>query len=59
MAITEFFHLIHIVDEEDEIDTWVQARLAPQRFAPKHWMEVEAVGVAVVDRQLHDRGHRA
>ena len=41
MAITEFFHLIHIVDEEDEVDTWYDAVFAPQRFAPKHWMEVE------------------
>ena len=41
MAITELFHLIHIVDEEDEVDAWYDAVFAPQRFAPKHWMEVE------------------
>jgi hypothetical protein len=41
MAITEFFHLIHIVEDEDEVDAWYDAVFAPRRFRPKHWMETE------------------
>jgi catechol 2,3-dioxygenase-like lactoylglutathione lyase family enzyme len=41
MAITEFFHLIHIVDDEDEVDSWYDAVFAPKRFAEKGWMDME------------------
>jgi catechol 2,3-dioxygenase-like lactoylglutathione lyase family enzyme len=41
VAIIEFFHLIHIVDDEDEVDAWYDAVFAPQRFADKSWLDVE------------------
>lgn len=41
MAITEFFHLIHIVDDEDEVDRWYDEVFSPQRFSPKHFFDVE------------------
>jgi catechol 2,3-dioxygenase-like lactoylglutathione lyase family enzyme len=37
----EFFHLIHIVDDEDEVDTFYDRLFAPQRFVERHWMEGE------------------
>jgi catechol 2,3-dioxygenase-like lactoylglutathione lyase family enzyme len=41
MAILDFFHLIHIVDDEDEVDRWYDEVFAPQRFRPKHWLDAE------------------
>jgi catechol 2,3-dioxygenase-like lactoylglutathione lyase family enzyme len=41
VAIREFFHLIHIVDNEDEVDAFYDRLLAPQRFQPKHWFDTE------------------
>jgi catechol 2,3-dioxygenase-like lactoylglutathione lyase family enzyme len=41
MAIQGFFHLIHIVDDEDEVDAWYDRVFAIDRFAPKGWMELE------------------
>src|SRR5579863_3044344 len=41
MAIREFFHLIHIVDNEDEVDAWYDEVFAPRRFVEKGWLEVE------------------
>ena len=41
MAIREFFHLIHIVDNEDEADAWYDEVFAPMRFSEKHWMDSE------------------
>jgi len=41
MAIREFFHLIHIVNDEDEVDAWYDAVFSPRRFAQKHWLDVE------------------
>jgi catechol 2,3-dioxygenase-like lactoylglutathione lyase family enzyme len=41
MAILEFFHLIHIVDDEDEVDRWYDEVFTPRRFRPKHWLDVE------------------
>jgi catechol 2,3-dioxygenase-like lactoylglutathione lyase family enzyme len=41
MAITEFFHLIHMVDNEDEVDAWYDAVFAPRRFGEKHFADNE------------------
>ena len=41
MGIREFFHLIHIVDDEDEVDAFYDELFAPQRFAPKAFMDGE------------------
>jgi len=41
VQIQEFFHLIHIVDDEDEVDTFYDRLFAPQRFTEKHWIESE------------------
>jgi catechol 2,3-dioxygenase-like lactoylglutathione lyase family enzyme len=41
MAITEFFHLIHIVDNEDDVDQWYDAVFSPNRFSDKHWFDLE------------------
>jgi catechol 2,3-dioxygenase-like lactoylglutathione lyase family enzyme len=41
VAPLEFFHLIHIVDDEDEVDRFYDELFAPQRFVQKHWLEVE------------------
>jgi hypothetical protein len=41
VEIREFFHLIHIVDDEDEVDAFYDDLFAPQRFAPKHFAESE------------------
>ena len=51
MAITEFFHLIHVVDDEDEVDAWYDAGV---RAEGVHHEELdgprEAMGVPLVDR---------
>jgi extradiol dioxygenase family protein len=39
--ILSFFHLIHIVDDEDEVDAFYGELFAPQTFSAKHWMERE------------------
>ena len=41
MAITEFFHLIHVVDDEDEVDAWYDAVFAPKPFIRKNWTDIE------------------
>jgi extradiol dioxygenase family protein len=41
VEIREFFHLIHVVDDEDEVEAFYDELFAPQQFAPKHWMEGE------------------
>ncbi len=41
VLIQEFFHLIHVVDDEDEADRFYDRLFAPDRFAPKHWSETE------------------
>ena len=41
MAITEFFHLIHVVDDEDEVDAWYDAVFAPKPFIRKSWTDIE------------------
>ncbi|MBO0732290.1 MAG: hypothetical protein J2P57_23720, partial [Acidimicrobiaceae bacterium] len=37
MQLSEFFHLIHVVDDEDRVDKFYDELFAPQRFSPKHW----------------------
>ena len=41
MPIREFFHLIHIVDNEDEVDAWYRDLFSPQTFTKNHWLESE------------------
>jgi catechol 2,3-dioxygenase-like lactoylglutathione lyase family enzyme len=41
VAIREFFHLIHIVDNEDEVDAFYDDLFAPQRFQSKGWFDGE------------------
>jgi hypothetical protein len=41
VAIREFFHLIHIVDNEDEVDAFYANLFSPQYFSKKSWMEGE------------------
>ena len=41
MPIREFFHLIHVIEDEDEVDAWYQAVFSPQIFQPKGWAESE------------------
>ena len=41
MSIREFFHLIHIVDDEDEVDAFYDRLFAVQRFSPKHFADHE------------------
>ena len=41
MLIQEFFHLIHVVDDEDTVDRFYDRLFAPDRFAPKHWSDGE------------------
>jgi catechol 2,3-dioxygenase-like lactoylglutathione lyase family enzyme len=41
VAIQEFFHLIHVVDDEDEADRFYDRLFAPDRFVQKHWAEME------------------
>jgi hypothetical protein len=35
------FHLIHVVDDEDEVDAWYDEVFSPARFAPRHWLDPE------------------
>ena len=44
VAITEFFHLIHVVDDEDEVDAWYDAVFAPKPFIRKSWTDIESDG---------------
>ncbi len=39
--IREFFHLIHIVDDEDEVDAFYDRLFAPERFRAKHFLDSE------------------
>jgi hypothetical protein len=41
VPIQEFFHLIHIVADEDEVDAFYDELFAPQRFTAKHWFDHE------------------
>jgi hypothetical protein len=41
VPIREFFHLIHIVDHEDEVDAWYDEVFAPERFMKKGWIDSE------------------
>src|SRR5262245_16110377 len=41
MPIREFFHLIHIVDDEDEVDEFYERLFAPLYFTRKSWLDVE------------------
>jgi len=41
MALREFFHLIHIVNDEDEVDAWYDAVFSPQRFVQRNWLDLE------------------
>jgi catechol 2,3-dioxygenase-like lactoylglutathione lyase family enzyme len=41
MPIREFFHLIHVIDDEDEVDAWYEAVFSPQIFQPKGWAPSE------------------
>jgi hypothetical protein len=41
VQIQEFFHLIHVVNDEDEVDRFYDRLFAPDRFAPKHWSDGE------------------
>jgi hypothetical protein len=41
MPIREFFHLIHVVDDQDEADAWYDEVFKPQRFIQKNWSDVE------------------
>jgi catechol 2,3-dioxygenase-like lactoylglutathione lyase family enzyme len=41
VTIREFFHLIHIVDSEDEVDAFYDRLFAPERFRAKHWFDTE------------------
>ena len=41
MQIQEFFHLIHVVNDEDEVDRFYDRLFAPDWFFPKHWSDGE------------------
>ena len=41
MPIREFFHLIHVVDDGDEVGAWYDEVFKPQRFIEKSWSDVE------------------
>lgn len=41
MPIREFFHLIHIVDDLAEADSWYRELFSPQFFMEQHWLDVE------------------
>ena len=41
VRIREFFHLIHIVNDEDQVDAFYDELFAPQRFRTKHWFDTE------------------
>jgi catechol 2,3-dioxygenase-like lactoylglutathione lyase family enzyme len=40
-VLQEFFHLIHVVDNEDEVDAFYDGLFSPQRFRPKGWADNE------------------
>ncbi len=40
-ALAEFFHLIHVVDDEDAADASYDRLFLPQRFSAKHWSPIE------------------
>lgn len=41
MALQEFFHLIHVVNNEDEVDAFYDALFSPLRFRTKGWADNE------------------
>jgi catechol 2,3-dioxygenase-like lactoylglutathione lyase family enzyme len=41
MPIREFFHLIHVVDDIEEVDAWYDALFSPQWFMKKEWADHE------------------
>jgi catechol 2,3-dioxygenase-like lactoylglutathione lyase family enzyme len=41
VPIREFFHLIHIVDDEDKVDAFYDDLFAPERFGEKHFADNE------------------
>jgi hypothetical protein len=41
MPIREFFHLIHVVDDMDEVDAWYDALFSTQCFQPKGFADLE------------------
>jgi hypothetical protein len=41
LEILDFFHIIHIVDDEDTVDSFYGELFAPAVFEPKNWMETE------------------
>ena len=41
MPIREFFHLIHVVDDQREADAWYDDVFKPQRFIERTWSDVE------------------
>jgi predicted enzyme related to lactoylglutathione lyase len=41
LTILEFFHLIHVVDDEDEVDAFYDRLFAPRRFMTKSFSEQE------------------
>jgi catechol 2,3-dioxygenase-like lactoylglutathione lyase family enzyme len=41
MPIREFFHLIHVVDDMDDANTWYDAVFSPQCFQQKGWADLE------------------
>ena len=41
MPVREFFHLIHVVDDLDQVDEWYDALFSPQRFMPKSYADLE------------------
>jgi hypothetical protein len=41
MPIREFFHLIHVVDDQREADAWYDDVFKPQRFIERNWSDVE------------------
>jgi extradiol dioxygenase family protein len=41
VRIQEFFHLIHVVNDEDEVDAFYDRLFAPDRFFPRHWSDGE------------------
>lgn len=41
MPIREFFHLIHVVDDQREASAWYDEVFKPQRFIENSWSDVE------------------
>ena len=37
MPVREFFHLIHVIEDEDEVESWYEAVFSPLIFQPKGW----------------------